>query len=65
MKRENGEKKGKVIKKGAKKKGKGGGRWEVWGIGTRVFQRLILPGRQREQECGCCPSLKEEGFRAT
>ena len=35
MKRENGEKKGKVMKKGEEKKGRGGGRWGVWGIGTR------------------------------
>ena len=34
MKRENGEKKGKVMKKGEEKRGEGG-RWGVYGIGTR------------------------------
>ena len=65
MKRENGEKKGKVMKKGAKKKVRGGGAMGSMGNRYEVFQCLILPGRQREQECGCCPSLKEEGFSAT
>ena len=30
----------------------------------KVSQHLVLPGRQREQGCGCCLSLIEKGFRA-
>ena len=51
MKRQIGEKKGKVMKKG-----KGGGAMGSMGNRYEVFQHLILPGRQREQGCGCCPS---------
>ena len=48
--------KGESYEKGAKKKGKGGGAMGSMGNRYEVFQHLILPGRQREQECGCCPS---------
>ena len=43
------------MKKGEEKRGEGG---PMGSMGNRyeVFQHLILPGRQREQECGCCPS---------
>ena len=54
MERKNGEKKGKVMKKGEEKR-RGGADGE-YGNRYEVFQHLILPGRQREQECG---------FRAT
>ena len=49
--------KGESYEKGAKKKGKGGG-GAMGSMGNRhkVSQHLILPGRQREQECGCCLS---------
>ena len=59
-KRENEEKKGKVMKKGEEKRGEGG---PMGSMGNRyeVFQRLILPGRQREQECGCCLLEKRKG----
>ena len=60
LKEERNEKKkwgkGKVMKKGRRKKGKGGGAMGSMGNRYEVFQHLILPGRQREQECGCCPS---------
>ena len=52
-KRKWGEK-GESYEKGRRKKGERG----RGSMGNRyeVFQHLILPGRQREQECGCCPS---------
>ena len=62
-KRKWGEK-GESYEKGGKEKRLGGA---MGSMGNRyeVFQRLKMPGRQREQECGCCPPLGEEGFRAT
>ena len=45
------------MKKGEKKKeGKGEGRGSM-GNRYKKSQKVIL-GRQREQECGCCPPFK-------
>ena len=47
--------KGESYEKGGEEKRLGGGHGK-YGESVRGIPALILPGRQREQECGCCPS---------
>ena len=61
MVKEKKEERGRYEKGGKKSGGRGMG---SMGNRYKVSQSVVLLGRQREQGCGCCLPLIEEGFRA-